>query len=116
MQLFYVELRLIVFLKSFKTVDWEIGILESSTPLKYVDYNNLDENSAFFNYYKSKGIINHVDNILDSHQKERVLKRLCELYRTALLVIGLLRKLANQNFQSISIYKAFRNFNERTKK
>jgi hypothetical protein len=61
------------------TVEWTIGILEKSTPLEYIDYNDLYEYSSFYKYYKNKGIINSPDSVLTLQQKERVLKRLCEL-------------------------------------
>jgi hypothetical protein len=61
------------------TVEWTIGILEKSTPLEYIDYNDLNEYSSFYKFYKNKGLINSLDSVLTLQQKERVVKRLCEL-------------------------------------
>ncbi len=61
------------------TVEWTIDILENVTPLGFVEYNDLRLHTAFFYYYRNKGVINGLDDILTFEQKQKVLKKLCSL-------------------------------------
>ncbi|NJO89197.1 MAG: hypothetical protein HC831_09765 [Chloroflexia bacterium] len=39
------------------TVEWTIGTLEKCTPLEFIYYNDLHENSSFYKYYKTKAFL-----------------------------------------------------------
>lgn len=63
-----------------ETVEWMIRILENYAPLEFCDYNDLDEHSDFYRYYKEKGLISNIDSILNPQQKQRVANKLFKMH------------------------------------